>query len=282
MKTTAQAYSVMQVITNHSFAGAAEGTESQSIFVKRNIEYFRNLLAEEINSGEPEDILNAAYTNFAGRGSSGIAINPYIVADGNLPKITCKWNNNAGRFDASIAFRDPPPDDPSPKSSYANIVADNGLQRGDQLTFLQWGVDDTQEVGQFNSFHYARVILEPASGDMSVPFLDTQGTEVDVNDPNQKNEGDVKFFPEDGVLAFRLPALSNTKGRTNSICGAAVIVSRLIGDTWGRSEAVIALRPWTVGISTALSLNHDVDTLGDAVYSYMTLPSSSLYLNQSE
>lgn len=274
MKTTAQAYSALQDITNHSFQGFAEGTESQGRFVKLNIDYFRNLLSQEINSGDPQDIWDCNETNFAARYASAIEINPYIVSEGKLPKFNAAWDNSS--FLTGLAYPD------TPMLSYASFIEANGLQQGDQLTFLGLGVDDTQETGTFNSFKYARIILEPASGNMSDVFLQSESAYSAVYGPNSRNQGVVKFLPDDGALRVQIGGLDNTTGKANSICAAAVIVSRLVGDSWARSDAKLAIRDWSDTVTGHLTENHNVDLLGDALYSYVDVPSSSLYLNQSE
>lgn len=281
MKTTSLAYSFMQEICNHSFQGAAEGTESQARFVKANIDYFRNLLALEINSGEPSDILDCTECNFSGKNANLPGFNPYIVSEGSLPSLKCAWYGSAKAFSSGLELVVPPPETPMTQT-YQQVCDSNGLQKGDQLTFLMLSIDDTDEIGVINGFKFARIILEPSDGDMSKVFLTGSAPNYVINDPNPKNEGLVDIIIDGGHLNFSCPAFSSNPGAPATLAAGATIVSRLVGSTWQRSNAKLVLRPDTVGATSPLNVNHAVDMLGDAIYSYMNDAASSLYLNQAE
>lgn len=281
MKTTSLAYSFMQEICNHSFQGASEGTGSQARFVKANIDYFRNLLALEINSGDPEDILECTECNFSGRNAKLPAFNPYIVSEGSLTVMKAAWNGSVKGFSSGLELEVPPPDTPLTQT-YQQVCDSNGLQKGDQLTFLMLSIDDTDEIGVFNGFKFARIILEPSDGDMSKVFLTGNAPNYAINDPNPKNEGLVNIQIDGSQLVFSCSAFSSNPGASNTLAAGATIVSRLVGSTWQRSNSKLVLRPDTVSATSPLSTNHAVDMLGDAIYSFMNDATSTLYLNQAE
>ena len=276
LKTTSSAYSMLQELCNHSFQGYAEGTMSQARFNKLNIEYFRQLLWFEINSGEAEDILNSGYSNFASRGSSQVEINPYIISEGSITTLPISWFGSAGtpRFGIDVSLGSATP-------TYQDVVDSLGLVRGDQLTFLSLSVDDTQEVGVFNGFEFCRVILDPSTGDMTQPFLNGSS----VNLPNEKNKGSFTFSVQQVSGSYKLTFISSSHvsaaGNVASVCAGTVIVSRSSGDVWQRSRQSLVVRPDTIGTAGALNLNHSIDFLGDAVASYMDTSNSGLYLNQA-
>lgn len=287
MKTVAQSYSVFQDITNHSFQGAAEGTESQSRYTKANVDMLRANLAVEIESGDWDEILNSAQCNYASRASSGAEFMPFIISEGSLNPIQFAFNSySLGETPMVNAQLKSPSGASLGQSSptYQNVVDFLGCNRGDQLTFIFCSIDDTQETGQFNGFEYCRVILEPAGGDMSVAFLSGGA----VNDPNPRNRpGSLAFSTRSQgsshYLEFSSVAMSMNKGAANSVGAIAVIVSRLVGGTeWARSSQSLLLRSDIITDPTALEFNHSVDTLGDAIRSYMADANSSLYLNQAE
>lgn len=61
-----------------------------------------------------------------------------------------------------------------------------------------------------------------------------------------------------------------------------MIASRLSGGVWQRSTQQLYLRSDEISGDHPLYYDHHTDYLGDAVHSYMTNESSSLYLNQAE
>lgn len=287
MKTVSQAYSVFQEITNHSFQGLAEGTDSQARFVKLNIDRLRARLAVEIESGEWEEIINSSESNFAAKSSSGAEFMPYVMSEGSLPIMNYRFALQSGA-DRLQLWGASGEDAGQASPTYAQVCSWLGLQQGDQLTFCFASIDDTQEVGVFNGFDYGRIILEPADGDMSKSFISNGA----INDPNPKNKGAFTFqiatvpseLPDQSYyyLMVAPQSMDTTKGKARSIGAAAVIVSRLVGGTqWARSSQSLLLRSDIVTDPAALNLNHSVDLLGDAIRSYMSEANSSLYLNQA-
>lgn len=278
MKTSSLAYSLMQDICNHSFQGFAEGTPCQSRFLQLNVEKFRAQLATEINSGEAEDIMYSTECNFAGRSTSLAEANEYIISEGKIPAKTLAMNLIQGHvLDFGAA------DLAAAKAmTYQQVVDFLGLQQGDQLTFLAATIDDTLDsptAGSFNAFKFCRVILEPANGDMSTTFFDANGA---INSPNAKNEGaavlSAMAVSASAGATFGLGVVMNgfsyRPGEEYFANFGAVIVSRLTGGVWTRSNATLK----NFGMQ---SLDFQVHTLGDAVQSYLVGANSSLYLNQS-
>lgn len=284
LKTTGAAYSAFREICDHSFQGLGTGTPNQSRFMQRNVEIFRNVLAEVINSGDTETILSDGHTNFNARNVMMPLVNEYLISEGTLPSI----NYSLEAADAALHFDMPAITVASESNipSYKELVDGLKIQAGDQLTFIAILHDDTDDpnamAAAITGFEYARVILDPASGDDTTPFL-SAATAGAVNSPNEKNEGSVIF---DAVEAFglkhlRIKSINGfpiVKGLRNSVIGVAIIVSRNVGGVWQRSTEKIQLFDMEGG--------HEWDfedqMLGDAIYSYMKGTDSSLYLNQAE
>lgn len=276
LKTCSSAYSLLQDICNHSFQGCTEGTMSQAAFNKLNIDKVRTQLAFEINSGDPDDILMSGESNFAKRNSVGAEINPYIVSDGKLSTIAVSWLTVLAtpKFGINVNLGKAAP-------TYQEVCDALGLVRGDQLTFLALSCDDTVEGAQFNGFEYCRVILDPSDANMSQPFLSGSS----INMPNDKNKGLFDFAIENNggsyYLTFSCPKFTNAAAGQFSVCASTVIVSRFSGNVWARSSQSLVIRSYVSSVSGHLSFDHGTDYLGDAVNSYMTDESSSLYLNQA-
>jgi hypothetical protein len=279
LKTASGAYSLLQDIADHSFQGEREGTPNQSVFMKRNVALLRTKCADEINSGDPEAIVTSLKANFSDKASSLAEINAYQVSEGSIVPVTVEFTN--GVFCLALPGMAAGITAPT----YQNMVDALGIQQGDQLTFLVLTKDDRltapeEMEGKFNGLLVARIIMEPALGDMTMPFLD--GTAV--NSPNERNEGQLTLSLSGSESAMKLvfnnPGAATAAEAINTVVAAAVIVSRNTNGDWLRSTQSLVLRPTEVGTQGALT-EYMVDYLGDGVVSYMSEAQSSLYLNQS-
>lgn len=284
LKTASSAYSLLQDICNHAFEGYAPGTDSQGAFVTRNIAQMRAQLADYINSGDAESILGCIEANFNGKADTWPAMRPYIVSQGRAPQVPFKFETESSPG-MSLAidhiFTSTP--------TYDDVINALGLQRGDQLTFLFLSVDDTDTTYTYNGFHYARVILEPANGDFSTPFISGSS----INSPNQRNKGGlrVSMVPlEDDDEEITFDAMINgsyvvnpAASAENSLGAAAIIVSRLVGDTWQRSNTQLIVRSSVQSVAGHLTWDHETGYLADAIASYLKAGAvSTEYLNQAQ
>jgi hypothetical protein len=276
LKSASSAFSLMQDICNHSFQGLDGKVKNQSRFNQLNVELMRQQLADYINSGDPEDLLTCQETNFSQRQSSRAPIRPYVVSDGTLSPLACEiTSRDTVQVNVRVSGITV-----GTAASYQNIVDAFGLQRGDQLTFIAALADDTETGtdGMFNGFVYARVVLDPANGDMTTPFVDS-GV---IQQPNPRNSGTVTIATassESGLLDIEWDLSWGLPGTVSTLGGAAVIVSRLNGNVWERSRQSLTLRPSSG--QAAFTWDHDIMPLDVALTSYMTAAGSSLYLNQA-
>lgn len=276
LKTASQAYSMMQEICDHSFQGQSQGTPNQSIFVKSNVDMLRTICADLINGDDSSAILASRLTNFASRSCVLPEINPYVVSSGSISTLFLDFvGNSIGVPD--IIF---PEGTTTATVTYQQVLDAWQLQRGDQITVLCLSTDDTQDDPHFNGFRFARIIMEPAGGDLTVPFFDVTGR---INDANIRNEGRVKgTITAERQLGFTSPDLTARAGRANSVAAGSIIVSRLSGGIWQRSSQSLVVRPWTGESTDRLVHNHGTGFLGDAVTSFISEANSSLYLNQAQ
>ncbi|VDO08192.1 unnamed protein product [Haemonchus placei] len=277
MLTAQHAYSFMSKICDHSFQGRAVGTMSQARFTALNIAKMRQGLA-----GAIEEIITGAEptwyseSNYAAKGSFLPEFMPYIISEGSIASLTKAWVDGAMQIFIEDSFTD--------TGTYADFCAAAGLQRGDQLTFVQLTIDDSDVTGQYNGFEFARVILEPSTeAGWTQPIFTGTGDFKTIANPNAANEGSVSFkLAESGVLQFSFGGnASEVSGAEFSPAAFAVIVSRRVGDVWQRSTESLVLRPYTVGTGN-LTYDHAADFLGDAIESFKIKAGSALYLNQAE
>lgn len=279
LKTSSSAFSLMQDICNHSFQGAEGVTANQSRFNQANVKKFREQLATEINSGDPDVILTSSESNFSQKGAQGCCINPYVISEGKLPAIVGAFVGDEDSVNEACCIFSGVTGNPK-TLTYAQLLSLLGLQRGDQITAVVLTCDDTLDgaSSMFNGFHYGRFVLEPNDGDLTHPIGSSQYW-------NAKTENWEWFAYGASLNLGGVPLSASTMGANGaafSVAAYGVIVSRLVGSTWSRSDAKLAVRPWTVGTAWHLAQDHGDALLSDALLSYMSDDNSLLYLNQAE
>lgn len=284
MSSVGKAYSAMQSICNHSFEGFEIGSQSLRKFMEVNIGVLRDKAADVLAYPVEAIVRTSEAYNFSFKNDYAPVINRYMISAGSLPSTTLYTELDEQQVAVGVrpllalaSVGSTPAN-----TTYAEVVASLGLQRGDQLTFVQVTHNNTltgHDTDIITGFRYARVILDPAGGDMTVPFI-VSGA---INDPNERNEGSfssISISPgsetaPSGIL-FVLQDVVNSGTSDRHLAGSAVIVSRQIGGRWLRSTQFLELRR----LSGSGTLNHS--TLGLAYETYRLASASDLYLNQAE
>lgn len=286
MLTTQRAYSLLSPLADHSFAGRKPGTMSQARFTELNNAMLRNGLAEAI-----EDIITGEDTgwptmaNYNGKSSVFPAMMPFILSEGTIAPVSYQWHEGFSCLPTGALAL-------TSDTTYQELVDALGVAPGDQLTFVQLACDDTKPESYFTGIKFARVILAPGGEeDMDVSVFRASLNGALIVDPvhaNRRNMGDV-YFSDHSVgtdlhsLAFSF--VDSTAAEASNVAdapaGCAVIVSRLSGDVWQRSNSSIAMRPYTIGTGN-LRNDHGTAYLGDAMESFRTNSAGSArYLNQA-
>lgn len=236
LNTISQAYSRMAAITDHSFEGKSNPSENMAAFMKRNMNELRSKISRAVDAGNSFEEI----TNFAPIGTSNFVYNPLVISMGALPKIpVISVTSGTGAKTGAVTA-----------NTYQAVIDAFGLQRGDQLTFVNI-VEDAQ--GN-KYFYYSRVILNPVDAEgnnlpLSTEFIN-QGAIVS---PSPKNEGQF------AALSFDTTGITFAVGNT-AVKAAAVIVSREKGDgSYARSEASLVLD------ANAIDESVDMCTLQDAI-----------------
>lgn len=279
MSTVGKAYSFMSEICNHSFEGFETGQLSQRKFMEVNIGMLRDKVANVLAYPVEEMILSSTAYNFSFKNDYAPVFNGYMVSAGSLPSIQM-----AAGVDSYFSCIDFDPGELSTANiTYGDIVSLLGLQRGDQLTFIQVSNDGSKtehDLDILTGFRFARVILEPSDGDMTSPFL----ANGQVNKPNARNAGKFStlyIVNEENLkgLAFSLADITQSTSsgpQDRLLAGFTVILSRQVGGRWLRSTQF--LMPRHVAGTSALKSS----TIGLAYETYRLGSASDLYLNQAE
>lgn len=275
LNSASKAYSLMQAIVDHSFEGVNGRSRNQQRFMTINSTALRDKLADVVADPTEANALASTALSYSFKGDFSPQLNPYVISEGTLPRqlVSCLSASNP-------VFVLRMPVNPVAILSYADVVQALDIQQGDQLTFIglghQYGIDNNYD--QITAFAFARVIMEPASGDMSINFLTDEDRPAD---PNPKNQGDVSLsIASDATgnyLEFSFTSMTNTESDTiPSMVGAAVILSRYESGRWRRSPQSIVLATFGDALSPL-----DTATFGAAYASYLLGDSSNLYLNGS-
>lgn len=279
MSSVGKAYSFMQAICNHSFEGFETGQLSQRKFMEVNVGLLRDKVAAVLEYPVEEVVRSSEAFNFSFKNDYAPVMNQYMLSSGSLASINLVIHENQGYISRiPIDFGSATPSE----FTYAQLVQALGLQRGDQLTFIQATHDGSKtghDADLLTGFRYARVILEPGGGDMDVPFLSGAA----VNDPNPRNEGtfaQIWFVAategQQSGLSFKVSEVSSETTSDRAIAGSAVILSRQVGGRWFRSTQF--LMPSYIQGTSQLKAS----TLGLAYDTYRIGAASDLYLNQAE
>lgn len=263
MHTIMGAYSTLKEICDHSFEGMKKGQDTMSYFMKQNIQFAREKIAQQQSQG----VFPYEMYNYAPLGKRGFTPNQYQVAMGSLPTIRVtlldpKFTPILSGFSAN---------------TYENVIKTLGLQRGDQLTFMTVGNADTvtPAFGVYE-FKYARVILDPTNADgtpasLDVPFVNADGT---INLPSVRNEGNFVF----SYNAAKQIEFHFAEWTVQHCIAAACIASRQGSNgLWLRSTQYLVYAP---GEGEVYSLQDCIDAAKAGVATPV-YTSNSQYLNNA-
>lgn len=275
MSSVGKAYSFMAEICNHSFEGFETGQQSQRKFMEVNVGLLRDKAADALAYPVEEVVRTSEAYNFSFKNDYAPVLNNYMLSAGSLPSIALVPGQPCIEFD--------PGDLTDATMTYADFIALTGLQRGDQITFIQVSHDGSKgghDRDILTGFRFARVILDPSDGDMTSPLINYNR----INKPNVRNSGEFRSLfisnsESSKGLNFALRDIAPVNSATQSdkqMAASAVILSRQVGGRWLRSTQF--LQPnFTSGANLLNS-----STLGLAYDTYRIGAVSDLYLNQAE
>lgn len=282
ISTVGKAYSFMRPICDHSFEGFEQGQMSQRKFMEVNVSILRDKVSDVLAYPVESAVQSSEAFNFSFKNDYAPVLNIYQISAGSLPSIplaSVQEETSAGSF--PLIPINGLPETPA-SVTYQQFIDLLGLQRGDQITFIQTTHDNRvqgHDADILTGFRYCRVILDPGSGDMSVPLISNNS----INDPNPRNDGRFSFLGMQAAtetnpagLRFVLANVELTGNSDKRFAASAVILSRQVGNRWLRSTQFLLPR-YTSG-QNAL----DSSTLGLAYETYKIGASSDLYLNQAE
>lgn len=245
LKTCSTAYSkLMYDYANQTFQGAKIGAENQRKFMSANTKILREYIKQAADD-----------MNFNGKDDTVAMLNRYRVSEGNLPSINATVANPVAGSSAITLGVEFTVTGTVP--TYQEICDAFGLAPGTQLTFLMCNV----KLGTIQYVQRKRIILAPASGDMSLPFI-LNGA---INDPNPANDS-LGLIPDYSANKLHFEAFGDFPA-------VAVAASFYDGTKWQYSTEQIWYNP---------SAGMGVHTLSQAIASWqVAIAGSEEYTRQS-
>lgn len=274
VSTAVKAYSELAYVCDHAFQNFEGKLKNHQRFMKLNIKKFREIALMNIEAWSPLRFDSVNIGNWSIKDSSIPLLNEYIISEGDLQSVELEsMNFKSERFNRIVLWGGKT----APTSlTYREFCLYYNLQPGDQLTFIFVYSKDN---GEMLRTYFSRIILMPSNGDMDTPmFKAKQGVEgygLEINNPNKENYGNLDFltFPDTGVedLGYIVIRPDADVDIIQNIKGWGVITSRYENGYWRRSSS-----------SLKVEENYmNINTLQDAMVSYLKVNSSSLYLNQA-
>lgn len=249
ISSVGKAYAFFSPLSDHGFQGYAGAAANMRRFQVVNNVRLGGRAREAFKNDTMDSV--AAY---AAKNTLGAPVNNYVIAEGDLPSASYSVSGVVtDGIMLNVGTSTP---------TYQDVIDASMLKVGDQLTFVL-----ATAVGEeFSRLYHARVILQPANGDLSTPFL----VDGKINQPNVKNEGTdlLKFTQAVQGTILNVTMASIREGETYA--GGCLIVSRYEEGKWRRSQ-----EEFQAVVSGPIEL-----TLQAAIDSWTKSPTSSLYLNQ--
>lgn len=261
--TVQSAYKTMREIVDHSQEGVTYGAKTMASFMRLNLLALR------------QDFNNGAF-NLKGN-SNVISPYPFKIATGSLyfdQKITSIGEN-------AVFTSFSPGSATFATLTYAQLLAILGVKKGDQLTFILVAgnhnkVIDNNGYKQFseNYFHPIRVVFSLTADDATLAFT-ADGVLSDTICDQEKSSffyHDLKFgiSPNSKYIFFTNSAFGGYKEGAGWLCyGAAIILSRMVGSSWARSNTNLFV----------IDIPEQTWNPADVVESYN--PASNYYLNNA-
>lgn len=265
LATMGAAYSYMQAIVDHSFQNKNSKSQNMQEFQKLNQGIARALDNAPAFDGQK--------FNYDFKGESVLRPNPYAISRGTLPSVQVSAPAE-GHFENGFIVEafDTLFDEPT-NVTYNDVCAALGVELGSQITFCIIsddtfaGVPTSENMPKsYGNFHFARVILSPDDGDGTKKAFKTDGSKIEFDNVNSKNQGSVSFDSTNNnefIVAGKHYPLA-----------AGVILSNYNGRWLRNNTDMVVAADFVYSNGMAEVFNSYMDATEQQ-------PASPLYLNQS-
>lgn len=251
--TVAKGYAKMKSICDHSFEGVQYGAKSQQEFMKQNLNKVRSWFATNYPNVVTEDYLQdvCLAEHNENRDMSGIGL---IVSKGTLPGLqpTMEIEEEVPVVSFGNALAD---------AKIATILANNNLQKGDQLTAIAL----VRAPGQPSEFLKSRYVINADAEDATLAATNWSETAAgECYDQTKSEVGALHIEQDSSGLMLDLAG----RPENEVIIAGAIIISRKVGNQWLRSASWLYNMRDTIDepatlLSWWLEGTAEIDTLND-------------------
>lgn len=217
--SVAAAYSRMKSIADHSFEGVQYGARSQARFMKENLNRLRAYYPTSNNpNNRPVDTMAFALPNDYAMAGAGL-----VIARGSIPApaVTVDENGVLRGFGTGA----------DEDHTIGGVLAGLGALPGDQLTACV-----IRSVGQGYAFTKSRYVVnaDATANDLTDPWDPTGASAVfDANKTDVNPNATIVV----GDIGIGNPI--SVRNDKDDIVAGAIIISRLDGNKWLRSDAIM-------------------------------------------
>lgn len=251
--SVAKAYSMLKSVCDHSFEGISYGQQSQEFFMKRNLERYRNFFAAHYKTNLVSALKEGiAFWGGAADWNAGVGAE---ISRGSLPAILPNGgvDSEITSFGAALTAN----------TNIGTVLSANNIQKGDQITVVITAAngDKGLQTTLFKSRYVTNADAEEAAFNVA---WNAAGT-GDAYDAERTNIGAARL---NATAAGLVPVLV---GQDDYIIeGAAIIISRKVGNVWERSNAIL-YNMWDEGpeyspdmaVSQYMAGGSSINTLSD-------------------
>ena len=242
--TAIRAYSWLKELCSGTFEGKNGRGENYHAFVAENVNQWNKTLNDYAQGWQD-------MTAFCKRYDAKAQINAYLVSNGTLPTLGVIMRSGGVGFGTWAN---------KPASmTYQEACDSISISKGDVLLII--GIQANEVSGEILKTEFARIVMQPADGDMSKPFIDS--TTHKINDPHPMTTDNftITITSQGGFIVFTWQAYWGTIVREHD----DGIMKR-----YSAQKIIFRHTP------TAPT------TLSEAVKSWWQTPAKGKYLNKAE
>lgn len=272
VSTVVKGYSEIVSVSDHAFQNYEGKLKNHQRFMKLNIMNMRPVALSNVYSWSPIRWDRVKSGNWVKKDAPLPVVNPLIISEGDIEPIQFGFAlNGSGTYVPYFGLTDT---NGVSQMTYAQFANWLGVEAGDQITFV-WQIAESRTSPKIVHTYISRIVLSDEDGNANVKmFANQTGSGVlPIADPNKENYGDLQIAPVEYDETQYLTILpNNDQSLRTRIAGFAVIVSRFRNEIWRRSTSQIEVAPlWA-----------NMDSMEDAVASFLRDQTSSQYLNQAQ
>lgn len=233
----------MKELCSGSFEGKQGRGDNYHAFVAENVNRWNQMLNDYAQGW-------SGMISFCKRYDTKALINSYVVSNGTLPSLLV--NLRSGEIGVAAWANKPA------SMTYQEACDASGISKGDVLMII--GLEANEQNGEIRRTELAKIVMQPADGDMTKQFIDNTTQKINEPHPLTTENFTIRITNQGGMIKLTFLAYYGTIVREHDD-----------GDMKRYSTQQIIERH-SISAPT---------TLGDAVKSWWQTPAKGKYLNKA-